>query len=179
MKFSKKISVDDRGVKKIAAKLSEPIIMRNVRIVEIDDMDVHLDVSKSKTDTLSSVDDLIVDKAKRSKMAWFGKDLNDLTIQSAFRASNQHNIVRVRRCPDTRLFDENNQEITDFPEVGDPVSVAIDLAYIELLKSSIETSYNLVQLRKVRRASTKKVVPSSMFEDDEIQSDDDEEEFEE
>ena len=178
MKFSKKIAVDENGVKRIAAKLSDPIIIRNIKVVEVGDVDIHFDVSKAECGSLSRVDDLIVDKAKRSKMAWFGKELNDLTIQSAYRPSVQSGILRVRKSADSRSFDEDNQEIEAFPEVGSTTSIAVDLTAIELLKSSIESIYDLVQIRRVRTRASKRVVPTSLFENDEEVSSGGEDEFE-
>jgi hypothetical protein len=117
----------------------------------------------------SEIDEQIVNQAKASKQEWFGKDLSDEWIQSAYQESVTEGVLdaslAVQRGEVTCLdYDtqKNAVALQDIQE-GTTCDAILELAGLCFLKKSFSPVWRVLQLR-VRTAKPK--VAEYLFADD-------------
>lgn len=124
-----------------------------------------------KTDSklFSDIDEQIVTQAKASKQEWFGKDLSDDWIQSAYQESVTDGVLDASLAVQRGevicyAYDvqKNQLAIQDIPE-GATCDAIIELAGLCFLKKSFSPVWRVLQMR-VRGAKPK--TPEYLFTDE-------------
>jgi hypothetical protein len=111
MKFSTKIVTLEDGVKEVAVRADDgkPLLvtLKGAQVVSVDD-ELLL---KIDDETVAQCEDAVLAKAKESKMAWFGKEIADSRLESAFTSSFSldENILSVHKAETVRLYDAKRE----------------------------------------------------------------------
>ena len=121
---------------------------------------------------ISALDEEVLTKAKADKMAWFGADLKDETIQGAFQSSLTDgtlsaSLARVKGAVVTKAFDSQKNAI-ELEAVGEGAQcdLLVELAGLWFLKKSFGAVWRVIQAR-VRAAPKGPSFPTQyMFEDE-------------
>jgi len=128
-------------------------------------------------DLFSKIDGELLSQAKASKVEWFGKELSDETIQSAFQESVTDGIlgaslVTVKGEVVTTAYDtqKNSLELQAVPE-GSKVDALVELAGLWFLKKSFGPIWRVVQVRV--RGAAKPAPPKEYLFTDEPEPEDD------
>jgi len=172
MKFSAKVVTLEDGVKEVAVRADDgkPLLvtLKGAQVVSVDDeLLLKIDdeiVAQCESDVLA--------KAKESKMAWFGKEIADSRLESAFTSSFSvdENILSVHRAETVRLYDGKRELIEDKDLVKeDVVDVVVQLRSVQFLQKSFETEWVLHQAKFKAEPKPKKVVvdfSDCLFEED-------------
>ena len=161
MKFSTKIVTLEDGVKEVAVRADDgkPLLvtLKGAQVVSVDD-ELLL---KIDGETVAQCEDDVLAKAKESKMAWFGKEIADSRLESAFTSSFSldENILSVHMAETVRLYDakrvllENRELAKD-----DVVDVVVQLRSVQFLQKSFETEWVLHQAKFKAEPKPKKAV---------------------
>ena len=181
MKFSTKIVTLEDGVKEVAVRADDgkPLLvtLKGAQVVSVDD-ELLL---KIDDETVAQCEDAVLAKAKESKMAWFGKEIADSRLESAFTSSFSldENILSVHKAETVRLYDAKRALIEDKELTKDDVvDVVVQLRSVQFLQKSFETEWVLHQAKFKAEAKPKKAVVD--FSDclfDEDPEEEEEEEF--
>ena len=181
MKFSTKIVTLEDGVKEVAVRADDgkPLLL-TLKGAQVDSADDEL-LFKIDDETVAQCEDAVLAKAKESKMAWFGKEIADSRLESAFTSSFSldENILSVHKAETVRLYDakrvllENRELAKD-----DVVDVVVQLRSVQFLQKSFETEWVLHQAKFKAEPKPKKAVvdfSDCLFEED--PEEEEEEEF--
>ena len=130
-------------------------------------------------DKFSAIDDEIVAKAKESKVAWFGRELSDETIQAAFQGSVTDgclnaSLAKLKGEVVTKAFNSQKESIElSAVEPGSQCDLFVELAGLWFLKKSFGPVWRVIQAR-VRGGARPPSFPTQyMFEDEvEVEEDD-------
>lgn len=133
---------------------------------------VNFKVPESLLNIFGTIDENLVAKAKESKVEWFGKELSDETINSAFQESVTDGILGASLASTkgqvtTTVFDtqKNRLEVQDV-KAETTCDVVFELAGLWFLKKSFGPVWRVVQVR-VRGAPKPPTAPKEyMFTDD-------------
>ena len=99
------------------------------------------------------IDQMIVTQAKESKVAWFGKEISDETVTTAYQksvnpegelftsfATIKGNIITV--------FFDSDKKVIDMPEnFSTPVDVLVELVGLVFTKRAFEPVWKVIQVR--------------------------------
>jgi hypothetical protein len=161
MKFSTKIVTLEDGVKEVAVRADDgkPLLL-TLKGAQVDSADDEL-LFKIDDETVAQCEDAVLAKAKESKMAWFGKEIADSRLESAFTSSFSldENILSVHKAETVRLYDakrvllENRELAKD-----DVVDVVVQLRSVQFLQKSFETEWVLHQAKFKAEPKPKKAV---------------------
>jgi len=181
MKFSTKIVTLEDGVKEVAVRADDgkPLLvtLKGAQVVSVDD-ELLL---KIDDETVAQCEDAVLAKAKESKMAWFGKEIADSRLESAFTSSFSldENILSVHKAETVRLYDAKRALIEDKElTTDDVVDVVVQLRSVQFLQKSFETEWVLHQAKFRAEPKPKKAVvdfSDCLFEED--PEDDEEDDF--
>ena len=181
MKFSTKIVTLEDGVKEVAVRADDgkPLLvtLKGAQVVSVDD-ELLL---KIDGETVAQCEDDVLAKAKESKMAWFGKEIADARLESAFTSSFSldENILSVHMAETVRLYDAKRVLLEDKELTKDDVvDVVVQLRSVQFLQKSFETEWVLHQAKFKAEPKPKKAVvdfSDCLFEED--PEEEEEEEF--
>jgi hypothetical protein len=172
MKFSTKVVTLEDGVKEVAVRADDgkPLLvtLKGAQVVSVDD-EVLLKVDD---ETVAQCEDAVLTKAKESKVAWFGKEIADSRLESAFTSSfsTDENILSVHRAEVVRVYDAKRELVEDKELAKDDVvDVVVQLRSIQFLQKSFETEWVLHQAKFKAEPKPKKAIvdfSDCLFEED-------------
>ena len=181
MKFSTKIVTLEDGVKEVAVRADDgkPLLvtLKGAQVVSVDDELL----IKIDDEAVAQCEDYVLAKAKESKVAWFGKEIADSRLESAFTSSFSldENILSVHKAETVRLYDAKRALIEDKELTKDDVvDVVVQLRSVQFLQKSFETEWVLHQAKFRAEPKPKKAVvdfSDCLFEED--PEDDEEDDF--
>lgn len=133
---------------------------------------VTLKISDAYVDIFSEIDEAILAQAKESKVSWFGKEISDDTVLSAYQKSlNPENELSasfitskgnvLTSCYDSQKNTLQFEDIVD----GTPVDVLLELSGLVFTKRVFEPVWKVVQVR-VKKSPVKKFPREYLFMDD-------------
>jgi len=179
MKFSAKVVTLEDGVKEVSVRADDgkPLLvtLKGAQVVSVDD-EVLLKVSD---ETVAQCEDVVLAKAKESKVAWFGKEIADSRLESAFTSSfsTDEKILSVHKAELVRVYDAKRELVEDKELAKDDVvDVVVQLRSVQFLQKSFETEWVLHQAKFKAEPKPKKEVVN--FSDCLFESDDEGEEEE-
>jgi hypothetical protein len=167
---------DGRYFLKIKGQMSQ---LNNVKVQEsLSSASVTVEVGSS-VEKFTAIDDQILEEAKKSKIAWFGRELSDDTIHGAFQSSITDgclnaSLAKTKGEVVAKAFNSQKEpiELSDVGE-GSQCDLLVELAGLWFLKKSFGPIWRIIQARV--RTQTRVTVPTEyMFEDadDEVIEDD-------
>ena len=172
MKFSTKVVTLEDGVKEVAVRADDgkPLLvtLKGAQVVSVDD-EVLLKVDD---ETVAQCEDAVLTKAKESKVAWFGKEIADSRLESAFTSSfsTDENILSVHRAEVVRVYDAKRELVEDKELAKDDVvDVVVQLRSVQFLQKSFETEWVLHQAKFKAEPKPKKAIvdfSDCLFEED-------------
>jgi hypothetical protein len=181
MKFSTKIVTLEDGVKEVAVRADDgkPLLV-TLKGAQVDSVDDEL-LLKIDDETVAQCEDAVLAKAKESKVAWFGKEIADSRLESAFTSSFSldENILSVHKAETVRLYDAKRGLLEDKDLAKDDVvDVVVQLRSVQFLQKSFETEWVLHQAKfKAEPKPKKSVVDFSNCLFDEEPEEEEEDEF--
>lgn len=133
---------------------------------------VTIGIPAERTEIFSGIDETILAQAKESKVAWFGKEISDDTVLSAYQKSlNPENELSASFITSkgkilTAVYDSQKKalEIDNVPD-GSAVDVLLELSGLVFTKRVFEPVWKVLQVR-VKAAPTKKFPREYLFTDD-------------
>jgi hypothetical protein len=147
--------------------------VNNVRLA-VDGTQVTIEVPST---LFSEIDEQIVTQAKESKVAWFGKEISDETVVSAYQKSVNPesellaSYVTFKGKVVTTFYDSQKNQVELDPTSG-PVDVLLELSGLVFTKRAFEPVWKVVQVRL--RAEPKPKFPREyLFKDDPVDEEDD------
>ena len=161
MKFSTKIVTLEDGVKEVAVRADDgkPLLL-TLKGAQVDSADDEL-LFKIDDETVAQCEDAVLAKAKESKMAWFGKEIADSRLESAFTSSFSldENILSVHKAETVRVYDAKRALLEDKELAKDDVvDVVVQLRSVQFLQKSFETEWVLHQAKFKAEPKPKKAV---------------------
>ena len=161
MKFSTKIVTLEDGVKEVAVRADDgkPLLV-TLKGAQVDSVDDEL-LLKIDDETVAQCEDAVLAKAKESKVAWFGKEIADSRLESAFTSSFSldENILSVHKAETVRLYDAKRVLLEDRELAKDDVvDVVVQLRSVQFLQKSFETEWVLHQAKFKAEPKPKKAV---------------------
>jgi hypothetical protein len=161
MKFSTKIVTLEDGVKEVAVRADDgkPLLV-TLKGAQVDSVDDEL-LLKIDDETVAQCEDAVLAKAKESKMAWFGKEIADSRLESAFTSSFSldENILSVHKAETVRLYDAKRALLEDKElSKDDVVDVVVQLRSVQFLQKSFETEWVLHQAKFKAEPKPKKAI---------------------
>jgi hypothetical protein len=120
----------------------------------------------------SDIDEQIVAQAKASKVEWFGKEVSDDTVTSAYQKSLNPeselsaSFARVKGKVVTMFYDTQKTPVETI-EPGTKVDVLIEIVGLIFLKRTFEPVWNVLQVR-VRAEPKPKIPREYLFKDDPV-----------
>ena len=164
---------DGRYFLKITGQM---IQLNNVKVQEgLGEASLTIEVSEDK---FSAVDEEIVAKAKESKVAWFGRELSDDTIQAAYQGSVTDgclsaSLAKIKGVIVTKAFNSQKEAI-ELSSVGPDAQcdLFIELAGLWFLKKSFGPVWRVVQAR-VRGGDRPSSFPTQYMFEDEVETEED------
>jgi hypothetical protein len=164
---------DGRYFLKITGQM---IQLNNVKVQEGLTPSVTIEVPEDK---FSSIDEAIVEEAKKSKVAWFGRELSDETIQAAFQGSVTDgclsaSLAKLKGEVVTKAFNSQKEPIElSSVEPGAQCDLFVELSGLWFLKKSFGPVWRIIQAR-VRGGVRPPSFPTQyMFEDEAEPEEDD------
>jgi hypothetical protein len=127
---------------------------------QVDSVDDEL-LLKIDDETVAQCEDAVLAKAKESKMAWFGKEIADSRLESAFTSSFSldENILSVHKAETVRVYDAKRVLLEDKELAKDDVvDVVVQLRSVQFLQKSFETEWVLHQAKFRAEPKPKKAV---------------------
>lgn len=137
---------------------------------------INFKISESH-DIFKKIDEELLTQAKASKVAWFGKELSDETITSAFQESVTDGILGaslavVKGQVTTTVFDSSKNPVEPGDVKADSkCDVVFELAGMWFLKKSFGPIWRVLQVR-VRGAPRAPIAKGYMFTDEPEDEDD-------
>ena len=137
---------------------------------------VTLNVS-SYTDFFSAIDETILAQAKTSKVEWFGKEISDETVTSAYQKSVNPegelsaSFATIKGENVTTAYDsQKNQIDVTTIEPSTPVDVFLELIGLVFTKRAFEPVWKVIQVR-VKGPPKTRFPREYMFTDEESEDD--------
>lgn len=125
------------------------------------------------TNVFTSIDDTILHQAKTSKVEWFGKEISDETVDSAYQKSlnPEHELAAsfatIKGQVVTQCFDtQKNQVALDTLSVDTSVDVLVELVGLVFSKRTFEPMWKVIQVRT--KAPPKQRFPREYLFTDEV-----------
>lgn len=137
--------------------------LNDVTVVDVGDELIF----ETESDKLDAIHELNIQNAIENSQEWFGKNLSEKTLRSAYT---RENTLSAERIPGTKVF-THDKSIVDFDTItpGEICSVIVEFSGLWFAKKAFGSSWNIVQVRK-RQPEEKfdESYPDDyMFEDDE------------
>lgn len=132
-----------------------------------------IEIPEGLYEKISTIDEKVLGQAKEAKMAWFGADLRDETIQNAFQESLTDgtlsaSLAKVRGEVVTKAFDTQKQAVDIASiEPGAQCDLLVELAGLWFLKKSFGCVWRVIQAR-VRSAPKAPAFPTEYLFEDEV-----------
>jgi hypothetical protein len=128
-----------------------------------------------KTDStlFSEIDELILSQAKGSKVEWFGKEISDETVSSAYQKSvNPESELSATFCTVkgevVTMFYDTQKNTLSGVDPGVPVDVLLELSGLVFTKRAFEPVWKVVQVR-VKATPKPKFPREYLFKDDPVE----------
>lgn len=144
--------------------------VNDVKFTMTDDNQVSLNIPGDKT-LFSDIDEQIVSQAKESKVSWFGKEISDDTVTSAYRKSIDlesdlsASLATIKGEVVTTVYDAQ-KKLIDVSTIKDVVVDAlVELTGLVFTKRSFESVWKIIQMR-VRNVPKPKFPREYLFKDD-------------
>lgn len=176
MKFSKPVKLSDgRYFSKITTDEDQPsyLQLNNVTLVTpfSEGDSVVAKLPEDAINKLTSIDDMIVEKAIENSTDWFGKMLTEKSLRTTFVSSFRDDTMDVTKNTrkgqmEVKCYTSSKEELDPNElDVDTVCSVILQMCGIWFMKKSYGISWRLLQV-KTKRAP-RKVTPQYMFEDEE------------
>lgn len=128
-----------------------------------------------KTDStlFSEIDEQIVAQAKQSKVEWFGKEISDETVSSAYQKSVNPeselsaSFATIKGEVVTTFYDTQKNRLESV-ETGIPVDVLFELSGLVFTKRAFEPVWKVIQVR-VKATPKPKFPREYLFKDDPVE----------
>lgn len=126
----------------------------------------------------SEIDEQIVSQAKVSKVEWFGKEISDETVSSAYQKSvNPESelsatFASIKGQIVCQFYDTQKNKLDDI-EMGVPVDALFELSGLVFTKRAFEPVWKVIQVR-VKAVSKPKFPREYLFTDDPVEEEEDE-----
>ena len=163
---------DGRYFLKITGQMLQ---LNNVKVQEGMTSSMTIEVPEDK---FSAIDEEIVAKAKESKVAWFGRELSDETIQGAFQSSVTDgclsaSLAKIKGEVVTKAFNSQKEPIElSAVEAGTQCDLFVELAGLWFLKKSFGPVWRVIQAR-VRGGAPRHSIPTQYMFEDEAEAEED------
>jgi len=184
MKFSTKIQTLEDGVKSVGVRddESKPLLLtlKGVKVVTTSDDEI---VVLTEDARLKALEDEVLEKAKVSKVEWFGKDIQDARLEGAFIRSHSAdgNELTMKKAETIRVYDSKRALMEGSSvEVDDSLDVVVQLTSVEFLRKTFEAVWVIHQAKHLSAPKPKKAkvdFSECMFEETVEQESEDEDEF--
>jgi Family of unknown function (DUF5871) len=155
--------------------------VNNVILVPSDqDSSVTVKNISSSEDLFSSIDEVVLSQAKTSKQAWFGKDISDETVTTAYQksVSTDHELfasfVTVKGKVVTTCYDAQ-KNLLETVQANVPVDILLELTGLMFTKRVFEPVWKVVQAR-VKAPPKQKFPREYLFTDDPTTAEEEDEE---
>ena len=159
---------------------SRPIYQVNNVTLVPSDQDSSVTLKNVTTDLFSDIDELILSQAKASKQAWFGKEISDDTVVSAYQKSISPedelfaSFVTVKGKVVTTFYDAQ-KNLLETVQANVPVDVLLELTGLMFTKRVFEPVWKVVQAR-VKAPPKQKFPREYLFTDDPTAAEEEDEE---
>ncbi len=180
MKYSKPVKTPDgRYYVKISNDNDSRVMvqMNNVKVLtnydQVDDVTFEFN-DQAKTKVTSLEDDIVANAVTNSE-SWFGKELPESTLKSAFKRSDGDTIniskAKVRGQVMARVFDDQKVVVEDTDVTpGAKCDVMMELAGVWFLKKTYGAIWRIAQV-KLRPVTGNQYPTDYLFQDDESSDD--------
>ena len=149
---------NDNG-SKIFAQLNGSIIINSDEIT--------LQLSSAGLQKVTSVDTQVLQDAKVNSVSWFGREVQQRTLDTAYNRSvtsdNYMNVIKSTKVP--LVYYDSNKTLQDnsLLENGTVCDVLLEMVGVWFLKKTFGVQWRIVQVRDIKRVK----VPEYLFQDDE------------
>jgi len=125
---------------------------------------------KTDSELFSDIDELIIAQAKGSKVEWFGKEISDETVSSAYQKSvNPESELSATfatiKGEIVTMFYDTQKNTLDGVDTGVPVDALFELSGLVFTKRAFEPVWKVIQVR-VKAAPKVKFPREYLFKDD-------------
>jgi hypothetical protein len=165
---------DGRYFLKITGQMMQ---LNNVKVQEaFTSSSLTIEVPEEK---FAAIDEEVLTKAKESKVAWFGRELSDETIQAAFQGSITDgtlsaSLAKIKGEIVTKVFNSQKEPVElSSVEAGSQCDVFVELSGLWFLKKSFGPVWRVIQARVRGGARTPTFPTQYMFEDEDEPVEDD------
>lgn len=132
-----------------------------------------------KTDStlFSEIDEQIITQAKASKVEWFGKEISDETVSSAYQKSVNPELELSASFATIKgeivtMFYDTQKNPVDKIDTGVPVDVLLELSGLVFTKRAFEPVWKVLQVR-IKAAPKSKFPREYLFKDDPVEEEPD------
>lgn len=185
MKFSTKIQTLEDGVKMVGIRGddSKPLLVTLKQVKATPSANGEIIVS-TEDDRLKALEGEVLEKAKENKVAWFGKEISDSKLESAFAPcySEDDKELSCTRSDAMKVYDSKRTYLEDRDLTDDDVvDVVVQLSGVQFLRKSFETVWVMHQAKLFQPPKPKRAkvdFSECLFEDEgDKEEESDEEEF--
>lgn len=191
MKFSKPVKLSDgRYFSKISTDEDQPSYLQLNDITMMTPFSegdsVVVKLPEQATGKLTSIDDMIVEKAIENSTDWFGKMLTEKSLRTTFVSSFKDDTMDVTKNTrkgqlEVKCYSSSKEEMDPNDlDVDTVCNVILQMCGIWFMKKSYGISWRLLQIKTKPLPKKKKTEVQYMFEDEEEpeESDHEEEDYE-
>ena len=146
---------DDEGFYVVKATKDDKrkcfVQLNKVKVCGLSDTEVTFDlVSERNLERVQAIDTQHIQAALENSESWFGKVLNQETVESAYTASVTNNQITADKIAPTKIFTAD-QELTDFSALttDGECSVILEFAGLWFAKKAYGSVWNVVQVKMV------------------------------
>jgi hypothetical protein len=145
---------------------------------DLTNKNLSIKIKDDQAEFFKTVDEEVLNQAKQSKVDWFGKELSDETIQSAYQDSLTDGLVgaslaTVKGEFVTRAFDRQRTSIELSTVKKDTqCDVVLELSGLWFLKKSFGPIWRVLQVRIRGAPKAPEFAKEYLFEDDPAEEDD-------
>lgn len=153
--------------------------VNNVKLSVAEGNQVSVNVPADTVTLFSDIDEQIVAQAKESKVQWFGKEISDETVTSAYQKSvnPEHELsasfVTIKGKVVTTFYDTQKArvELTQFDQTA-LVDILAELSGLVFAKRTFEPVWKVVQGR-IKAPPKSKFPREYLFKDDPVEEEED------
>lgn len=132
---------------------------------------------KTDSELFSDIDELIIAQAKGSKVEWFGKEISDETVSSAYQKSvNPESELSATfatiKGEVVTMFYDTQKNILSSVDTGVPADVFLELSGLVFTKRAFEPVWKIIQVR-IKAAPKAKFPREYLFKDDPVEEEPD------
>lgn len=139
---------------------------------------INLKIEDTQVEFFTAIDEELLTQAKKSKVDWFGKELSDETIQSAYQESVTDGVVGASLASlkgeiITKAFDRQRESIAlSTVKKGSQCDIVLELSGLWFLKKSFGPIWRVLQVRVRGAPKAPEFSKEYMFDDDPADEDD-------